>query len=137
MKKLLSTLLATCMLFSMGTTAFAAQPVTSLNATNSIEYSTIINEENNTVQAVQFDTTNGEYTYGPIIEIEPIDTIEQTQSYMFGGPDVHQDTFLNYEYDIWFDTASGDEWRLERPSSIFSQAHFRVYQNDSVELQLM
>lgn len=35
------------------------------------------------------------------------------------------------EYDIWYDTANGDEWNLERPAEIFSQQYFKTYQNNS------
>lgn len=44
---------------------------------------------------------------------------------------MHQDTFLNFEYDIWYDISRGNKWNLERPSDIFSQSSFRTYQNSS------
>lgn len=39
-------------------------------------------------------------------------------------------TFLNF---VWYDTAKGDEWNLERPGEIFSQQYFKTYA-DTVEM---
>lgn len=125
MKKFLSVILSLTMVFTLTATAFAAE----LN-TDPIEYLTIYNEENNTVQAIQHNTNTDEYTYGPEIKVDSEESITQTPAPVALGADVHQDTFLNFEYDIWYDTPNGDEWNLERPNEIFSQAYFRTYQND-------
>lgn len=125
MKRLLSIILSLSMFGSFPVTAFAAEPVS--NTSDLIEYSTIYDEVNNTVQAVQYNTTTCEYQYGPVIAIESADESEMSPSAL--GADVHQDTFLNFEYDIWY--GSPNEWRLERPDGAFAQYYFKVYETDS------
>jgi hypothetical protein len=121
MKKFLSLMLSVVMSFTLAIPAFAA------DTTETAEYLTIYNEEKNTVQAVIHNTITDEYIYGPEVEVES--TVD-TPTPAALGADVHQDTFLNFEYDIWYDTQNGDEWNLERPKEIFSQGYFKTYQND-------
>ena len=124
MKKLLSIILCFTLILSLSVTAFATE-LDNACIEDNIEYLTIYNEENNTVQAVQRNIITNECVYGPVITIEDVAQVPQTTAL---GADVHQDTFLNFEYDIWYDTANGDEWNLERPGEIFSQQYFKTYQ---------
>ena len=124
MKKLLSIILCFTLILSLSATAFAAE-LDNAYVEDNIEYLTIYDEENNTVQAVQRNIITNECVYGPVITIEDISQVPQTTAL---GADVHQDTFLNFEYDIWYDTAHGDEWNLERPNEMFSQQYFKTYQ---------
>lgn len=40
---------------------------------------------------------------------------------------------INSANFVWYDTANGDEWNLERPGEIFSQQYFKTYA-DIVEM---
>lgn len=92
MKKFLSLMLSVVMSFTLAIPAFAA------DTTETAECLTIYNEEKNTVQAVIHNTITDEYIYGPEVEVES--TVD-TPTPAALGADVHQDTFLNFEYDIW------------------------------------
>ncbi len=124
MKKFISILLPLTLVFILSVPAFAIE----LESSDNIEYLTVYDEASHSVRAVKHNTITGEYIYGPSISVNDSDTnIEPTAL----GADVHQDTFLNYEYDIWFNTQSGNEWNLERPNEVFSQAYFKTYQNEN------
>lgn len=133
MKKLISVFLTVVMLLSMSLTAFAAENEPQY-IENGIEYITVHDEVNNTVQAIQRNVVTGECVYGPLISVPFASEIEHTPMPAVFGSDIHQDTFLNFEYDIW--ETNPREWNLERPTSIFDQAYFRCYQNDSNRSEL-
>lgn len=130
-KKLISIFLAFCLILGMNVTAFASTPLTQ---SNEVEYLTIIDEEKGTVQAVRRNTVTGESIYGPLISVN-----NKTENpYKYGvstrAKKIHQDTFLNYEYDIW--ETSPREWNLERPNTVFNQYYFKVYENASNKSEL-
>lgn len=119
-KKFLSAILSLSLIFSLAAPAFAAEPE------GNITYTTVINEENQTVQAILENTVTGEITYGPVVSYAE----ETSATPLVFGADIHQDTFLNFEYDIW--TTNPREWNLERPSQdFFGQYYFRCYENSS------
>lgn len=133
MKRFVSMMLAFVTVLTMTTVVFAQEPMGFVDE-NGIEYSTIYDKENNTVQAVLRDTNTGKYTYGPVVAVG-VDTENPGQ--VGAEPrakKIHQDTFLNFEYDIW-DT-NPREWRLERPNGIFSQYYFMCYENSSNSSEL-
>lgn len=132
-KKLVSLALAATMVMGMSVTAFASEPTPPNHVSNGIEYSTIYNQENNTVQAVQRNTETDEYVYGPVIAVGTTENPEHGES-VTRATKTHQDTFLNFEYDIW--ETSPREWNLERPSSVFGQYYFKVYENSSNKSEL-
>lgn len=143
MKKLLSILLSVCLMSTLAAPAFAAEPQGSIppelvaDATKTIgssqdenfEYYSVIDNENKTAQAIWKDLSTGEYIYGPKVSFA-----QSTQDSPLRAPDhsiTHQDTFLNYEYDI-YPNKSPVEWSLQRPNiAIFSQYYFMVYENTS------
>jgi hypothetical protein len=131
MKKFLSIMLSVAMIFSMSATAFAADD-TQKYIEDGIQYLSIYNEEKGTVQAVQKNIETGECVYGPEIAVN--ENINAGNISRVIGADIHQDTFLNFEYDIW--ETSPREWNLERPASIFSQEYFRCYENSSNRSEL-
>lgn len=88
MKKLLSIILCFTLILSLSATAFAAE-LDNAYVEDNIEYLTIYDEENNTVQAVQRNIITNECVYGPVITIEDISQVPQTTAL---GADVHQDT---------------------------------------------
>ena len=133
-KRLCAAILSAVMMFSVvSTSAFAVENEPKY-VENGIEYITVHDDENNTVQAIQRDVATGECVYGPVISVPSASEIEQTPMPTVLGSDVHQDTFLNFEYDIW--ESDPREWNLERPTSIFNQAYFRCYQNSSNRSEL-
>jgi len=93
-----------------------------------VEYDTI----NETICVSQVDNVTKITTYGtveststPSVMLSPA-SIQST---------IHQDTFCNYEYDIY--TGNPNEWNLERPQETGSgQYYFRVYENSSNTNQL-
>lgn len=85
---------------------------------------------NNTICVAQKDNNTGLVEYG---------TVESTEitenSLVSARSKIHQDTFCNYEYDIY--TGSPNEWNLERPKETGSgQNYFMVYENSSNSSQL-
>lgn len=134
MKKLISAILIFSMLFTMTSTAFAASSTLDSKA-DGIEYLTVYDEENMTVQAVQRNISTGENVYGPVISVvADIDSQESIDKTSSRATKIHQDTFLNFEYDYWL--TSPQEWNLERPNGVFSQYYFKVYKNDSNDDEL-
>lgn len=131
MRKILSLILSILMIFTLSVPTFAATNNNTIE--NGIEYLTIYDEVNNTVQAAQKIIATGEIVYGPTIYVGS-DTYAIAGSARVIGADIHQDTFLNFEYDIW--ETNPREWNLERPNGIFNQYYFRVYQNASNESYL-
>ena len=122
MKKIISILLALSMLFSLNTVAFAAESGTTdelqiveENGTRTVSlndgeltYIVTYDTVNNTICVAQKDNNTGLVEYG---------TVESTEitenSLVSARSKIHQDTFCNYEYDIY--TGSPNEWNLERP----------------------
>ncbi|ONI46851.1 hypothetical protein AN642_02570 [Epulopiscium sp. SCG-B10WGA-EpuloA2] len=92
------------------------------SVSDELEYLCIYDETKHTVQAIIYNPITNETTYGPIIFVDPNER------------KIHEDTFLNFEYDIW--ETDPQEWQLERPDTIFSQNRFRVYENDSNSSEL-
>lgn len=148
MKKVLSVLLVFVMLLSMSVTAFAAEN-TSINAHASVvqieeingvrtvtcsdettTYIVTYDTVNNTICVAQRDITTGVITYGTT-ESTLLNTVD-TQAV---ASTIHQDTFSNYEYDIY--TGNPNEWNLERPDDDGDgQRYFMVYENSSNETEL-
>lgn len=130
MKKFLSIILSLVMIFAMSIPAFAAD-----RTTNEIEYLTVYDEQNNTVQAIQRNTVTGKCVYGPLISVGvDTDTPERSGQSITRASKIHQDTFLNFEYDIW--QTNPREWNLERPNGIWDQYYFKVYENSSNSSEL-
>lgn len=144
MKKIISILLALSMLFSLNTVAFAAESGTTdelqiveENGTRTVSlndgeltYIVTYDTVNNTICVAQKDNNTGLVEYG---------TVESTEitenSLVSARSKIHQDTFCNYEYDIY--TGSPNEWNLERPKETGSgQNYFMVYENSSNSSQL-
>lgn len=143
MKKVLSIVLSLVMLLSMSVTAFAAEnrPVAVDNsavqiveangvrtATYSDETTTYIvtyDTVKNTICVSQKDIETGEISYGATVS-----TNVSTVTTRAASSTIHQDTFSNYEYDIY--TGNPNEWNLERPDDDGSgQVYFMVYENSS------
>ena len=142
MKKVLSIVLSLVMLLSMSVTAFAAEnrPVAVDNsavqiveangvrtATYSDETTTYIvtyDTVKNTICVSQKDIETGEISYGTTVS-----TNVSTVTTRAASSTIHQDTFSNYEYDIY--TGNPNEWNLERPDDDGSgQVYFMVYENN-------
>ena len=121
MKKIVSAILSICLLVSVTTTAFAAdisnQKVASI-VENGIEYITLYDQENHTVQAIHKNIDTGESVYGPVISTITSTDINNDNEIAPAAAKIHQDTVLSFEYDIWLTTPN--EWRLERPDGVFS-----------------
>ncbi|MCM1060987.1 MAG: geobacillin-26 family protein [Eubacterium sp.] len=149
MKKVLSILLAVVMSFSMSVTAFAVEE-TSVNANASAMQITVTNgvrtvtySDETTTYIVTYDTLNeticvaqkdiatGVTSYG--ITVSTAVPVADTQAVT---STIHQDTFSNYEYDIY--TGNPNEWNLERPNdnSGSGQLYFKVYENSSNKTEL-
>lgn len=145
MKKLLSIIVTLCLLSTMVTPAIAvsAEPsvppeliesetrIVGSSKDENFEYFSVIDTEAQTAQAIHKDLSTGEYIFGPKISFA---YQEEGHIPMPCAPDystTHQDTFLNYEYDI-YTSESPIEWNLERPDiAAFSQYYFMVYENSS------
>lgn len=132
-KKLVSVVMATAMIIGGSVNAFAAESPRFVDS-NNIEYITIYNEENNTVQAVQKNHTTGECIYGPVISVNSNAENPEHDTNAARANKIHQDTFLNFEYDIW--ESNPREWNLERPNGVFDQYYFKCYENSSNSSEL-
>lgn len=133
-KKIISLLLTLCLIMGMSTTAFASEIQKSAILSNGIEFLTIYDEANGTVQAVQRNITTGESVYGPLISINAETKTPYNSEVLARATKIHQDTFLNFEYDIW--QTSPREWNLERPNGVFKQYYFKVFENASNKSEL-
>ncbi len=148
MKKVLSVMLAIVMLLTMSVTAFAAD-----NISNDANASAVKIEENNgvriatysdetTTYIVTYDTVNNticvsqkDIATGVVTNGTTVSTIATTAEVQAASSTIHQDTFSNYEYDIY--TGNPNEWNLERPDDDGSgQRYFMVYENSSNEDEL-
>ena len=148
MKKVLSIVLSLVMLLSMSVTAFAAEnqslavgnstvQIVEANdvrtATYSDETTTYIvtyDTVKNTIRVSQKDIETGEISYGTTVS-----TNVSTVATRAASSTIHQDTFSNYEYDIY--TVNPNEWNLEHPDDDGSgQVYFMVYENSSNEDEL-
>lgn len=147
MKKVLSIILSMVMLLSMSVTAFAAE--SNLSADNSVAqvveangvrtatysdstttYIVTYDTVNNTICVAHKDIETGTVTYGSTVS-----TNISTPTARAASSTVHQDTFSNYEYDIY--TGNPNEWNLERPDDDGEgQRYFMVYENSSNEEEL-
>lgn len=144
MKRLISMFLAVCLSFATVPAVFAAEfpiSVPGLAVSDSAaitttmdeqyEYFSIVDSENGTAQAVLKDRQTQEYIYGPVIEIDSIgEGIDDTTIVpsRASNPTYHQDTFSNYEYDIWEYVADSD-WLLQRPKDEFRQYSFMTLED--------
>ena len=149
MKKTLSILLAVVMMLSTSVTAFAAEG-TSVNAnvsaiqieeTNGVRTVTYSDETttyivtydtvNETICVAQKDIVTGMTSYGSTVS-----TAVSVADIQSATSTIHQDTFSNYEYDIY--TGNPNEWNLERPNdnSGSGQLYFKVYENSSNKKEL-
>ncbi|MDO4605313.1 MAG: hypothetical protein Q4B23_04975 [Helcococcus sp.] len=99
-KKIISLLLTLCLIMGMSTTAFASEIQKSAILSNGIEYLTIYDKANETVQAVQRNITTGESVYHPLISINAETKTPYNSEVLARATKIHQDTFLNFEYDI-------------------------------------
>lgn len=131
-EKISSLVIAIIMVLQLSAVTFANENNVK-NIENGIEYLTVYNKANQTVQAIQHYIEKDEFVYGPVIQVDSMspNSVQLKSSLRSWGPNVHQDTFLNFEYDIWYRSGSKDEWSLQRPSSVFSQNYFKVYENNS------
>lgn len=91
------------------------------------EYTTVYDTVHNSIQMSTKNLTTNEVSTGPMLSIN-IEQETQTRA------TIHQDTLLNFEYDIW--TGSPNEWNLERPEGAFSQYYFKTYENSSNKNEL-
>lgn len=95
------------------------------------EYTTVYNTINNTIQVFAKDISTNKISSGTLMSTDTnkiLSDLTSTRS------TIHQDTFSNFEYDIW--TGEENEWNLERPSGAFSQYYFMVNENDSNDEEL-
>ena len=148
MKKILSILLTVAMLLSMSVTAFAAEntlitdntsdmQIIESNGTRIVTYSdtttiyiVTYDTVNNTICVSQKDITTGVVSYGTTVS-----TVASPTETQAANSTIHQDTFSNYEYDIY--TGNPNEWNLERPNDDGKgQLYFMVYENSSNEDEL-
>lgn len=147
MKKVISIVLSLVMLLSMSVTAFAAE--SNLSTANSVvqvvdtngvrtatysdsttTYIVTYDTVNNTICVAHKDIETGTVTYGSTVSTNISTAITRAAS-----STVHQDTFSNYEYDIY--TGNPNEWNLERPDDDGKgQRYFMVYENSSNEEEL-
>ncbi len=86
------------------------------------EYTVRYDTAKNTIQMSVRDLTSGEVRNGQIVSCEDV-IVPQTRA------TIHQDTFTNYEYDIY--TGNPNKWHLERPKEAFSQYYFDVNETSS------
>lgn len=144
MKRIVSILLSLVMLLTMVPSAFATESVVkipglSVSRSASIgiasdseyEYISILDMEKGTAQAVIRSIQTGEYSYGPVVVIDSITRSDDSNNPslfpLAMSPTSHQDTFSNYEYDIW-EMVEDTEWRLERPKDEIRQYYFMTIQ---------
>ena len=70
------------------------------------EYTVVYNQIDNTIQLNVKDLKTGTVSRGSVESINK----DTTNPIMQLASNVHQDTFCNFEYDVWF--CSQDEWNL-------------------------
>lgn len=148
MKKVLSLVLTLVMLFSLfiNTSAVGERsapltnPLVRIVETNGVRTATVSNETstytvtldtlNNTICVSVTDHKTGAVTFGTTMStiISPMATRGVSST-------IHQDTYSNYEYDIYL--GNPREWNLERPKDDGNgQYYFKVYENSSNEDEL-
>lgn len=148
MKRMLAIIMSICLMCAVTVPAFAvssdkvvppelvASETKKISSAKSERYEvfSVIDMENKTAQAIRKDLITGEYVYGPKVPFAQREAAEYVQEPAVRAPDysiTHQDTFLNYEYDI-YTNQSPIEWDLQRPNlAVFSQYYFMVYENSS------
>lgn len=134
-KRIVAVVLSISCLMSMNMSAFAAgtgNTKAEISLDGSIrtavtydadyEYTVSYDTERNTIQMSVRDLTTGKVQNGMVVSCEDV-LVPQTRA------TIHQDTFSNYEYDIY--TGNPNKWRLERPKEAFSQYYFEVNENSS------
>jgi hypothetical protein len=141
-KKFLSVALVVIMVMGMRTTALAAKvPVdnfnlsvyevagirTSVTRDKTSQYIVVYDSVKNTMQVSIKNVKTG-----LIVEGEAIEAIAAQRPLLAKGT-IHQDTFSNYEYDVY--TGSPNEWNCERPNGN-GQGYFMTYENNSNTTQL-
>ena len=150
MKKIISILLSISMVISLSTVAFAAENDVITNEVASVQvienngirtasfddgkltYIVTYDTVNETICVAQKDNNTGDITYG---SVESTTISSQVPAKSLARSTIHQDTFCNYEYDIY--TGSPNEWNLERPKESGSgQVYFMVYENSSNDSEL-
>lgn len=148
MKKLISVALVVAMLLSMSVTASAAEnsdtsflPAVQVSEVDGIRTATYSDDKttyivtydmlNNTVRVAQKDIESGVITYGSTES-----TLMNDSGVDVASSTIHQDTFCNFEYDIY--VGNPNEWNLERPDDNdgSGQLYFMVYENSSNEEEL-
>ncbi len=96
------------------------------------EYTTVYNTVENTMQMFVRDIATDTVTVGSLEIVDKEATLSNSLSMR---SKIHQDTFCNYEYDIW--TGNPYEWNLERPKESGSgQYYFKCYENSSNNSEL-
>lgn len=149
MKKNLALVLSLVILSSSFNTVYASSNSNQTYKTNQIELDGITvtttienkvehivehNSIKNTVKAGTKNLITGEIIYGPEIELDTIEIKQQESNISTQrATKIHQDTFLNYEYDIWTNNL---EWLLQRPKGVFKQSSFKTYENKSNSTEL-
>ncbi|ETT56524.1 hypothetical protein C162_01079 [Paenibacillus sp. FSL R7-269] len=141
-KKLLALALSAIMVLGIGTTAFASDVPnvdfnlsvsevagirTSVTSDETSQYIVVYDSIQNTMQVSIKDLETGSIVEGETIEAKALQSSQSARS------TIHQDTFSNYEYDVY--TGSPNEWRLERPKGS-GQGYFMTYENSSNTTQL-
>lgn len=143
-KKLLAILLSAIMIIGTGTTSFAAEipNVTdnfNLSVTETAGLRTAVTSDETSQYIVVYDSAQNTMQ----VSIKDLDTGATIEGEAMGvGADVssqnsrakiHQDTFSNYEYDVY--TGNPNEWNCERPKGN-GQGYFMTYENKSNTTQL-
>lgn len=90
------------------------------------EYTTVFDTTNSTIQVFAKDISTNIVSVGAKVVSNEEEFLPENSPRSFT---IHQDTFTNFEYDIW--AYNPQEWRLERPNGAFSQYYFKVYENSS------
>lgn len=130
-KKIVSLLLALCLIMGLSTTAFASEnTLTTIEnnenvvvvkevTSNGITIAT--NDKNTNLLTVENYDSTGEFLISSqVINLNTIadelGTVEKpTTRAHWGNGDVYQHTFSDYEYDIWY--GNPNEWKVRKPQN--------------------
>lgn len=140
-KKFLAVALAAIMVMGMETTALAVEVPTDnfdLSVSEVAGLRTSVTSDETSQYIVVYDTVQNtmqvsikDLETGVIVEGETIEARTAAQAPVRAT--IHQDTFSNYEYDVY--TGSPNEWNCERPNGN-GQGYFMTYENTSNSTQL-
>lgn len=152
MKRLISLFLAICLSFATVPMAFASEsPITvpGLTVSSDAEISSAMDEENvyyfiydwenGTAQAVVENRQTGELFYCPVVGFDSISADDDETTNVpsrSSSPTYHQDTFSNFEYDIWEGVIDSD-WLLQRPRDEFRQYEFMTFEDSDNRSELV